>query len=95
MNSGKVLIGILAGAAVGAALGILFAPDKGCDTRRKISEKSHEYTNALGNRCNAFVESLTQKLESMRGDVTDQVDNVKQTAQDLETELMGAAKHKS
>jgi gas vesicle protein len=94
MSSGKMLIGILAGAAAGAVLGILFAPDKGCETRRKISEKSHEYTSAMGDKFNAFVERLTENLEGMREDVKEQVDKVGQTVQDLETELMGAAKDK-
>lgn len=35
MDTGKVLLGILAGLATGAVLGILFAPDKGSDTRKK------------------------------------------------------------
>ena len=39
MNSGKVVLGVLAGLAAGAALGILFAPDKGTATRKKISKK--------------------------------------------------------
>jgi gas vesicle protein len=33
------LPGLLAGAAVGIIVGILFAPDKGSETRRKIREK--------------------------------------------------------
>ena len=34
-NSGIVL-GLLAGAAIGSLLGVLFAPEKGCDTRKKV-----------------------------------------------------------
>jgi gas vesicle protein len=32
------LVAVLAGAAIGAGLGILFAPDQGANTRRKIRE---------------------------------------------------------
>lgn len=38
MKNLSVLAAFLGGAAVGAAIGILFAPEKGEDTRSKIAE---------------------------------------------------------
>ena len=41
-NSGEKLIWFLAGAAVGAALGMLFAPRSGRELRQLISERTAE-----------------------------------------------------
>lgn len=50
MDTGKFLISMVAGAAVGALAGILLAPDKGTETRRKLLEKGGSYTKNLKNR---------------------------------------------
>ena len=77
MNTGKVLLSVLAGAAIGASLGILFAPDKGSSTRKKISVKKDEYVEELEDKFNGFVESITKKFESVKKDATNMAENVK------------------
>ena len=66
MGSGKVLLGVLAGVAVGATLGILFAPDKGSVTRKKISVKGDAYAEELEEKFNEFIGTVTKKFEAMK-----------------------------
>lgn len=49
-NTGKILTAVAAGAAAGAVLGILFAPDKGSETRRKINEQGKKVADDLKNK---------------------------------------------
>jgi gas vesicle protein len=63
MKSGKVLLGVLAGVAGGAILGILFAPEKGVRTRKNIMDKSEDYADDLKDKFNDYVNSMTKKYE--------------------------------
>ncbi len=83
MSSGKVLLGLLAGVAAGAALGILFAPDKGTETRRTISRKGSEYADELGEKFNNFIDSLTEKGEAVKKEASNMLDKGKQRMDDV------------
>ena len=65
MNSGKVLLGILAGVAAGALAGILFAPDKGTRTRKKILSKGQDYADELREQFDVFLDSIAEKVEGI------------------------------
>lgn len=66
MNAGKVLLGMLAGIAAGATLGILFAPDKGSSTRKRISQKSDDYAEELSDKFNEFIEGISKQFENVK-----------------------------
>lgn len=75
MSTGKVLLGLLAGVAAGALLGVLFAPDKGSVTRKKISKKGDDYAEALKEKFNEFLDTISEKIEDVKGG--DHVDDLK------------------
>ena len=64
MGLGKVLLGIAAGAAAGALLGVLFAPDKGSTTRQKLSKKGEDYATGLKSKFSDFLDSITSDVQS-------------------------------
>ncbi|MDX1601687.1 MAG: YtxH domain-containing protein [Salinimicrobium sediminis] len=66
MKTGKILAGILSGAAIGAIAGILFAPKKGADTRKSISEKSNEYMYGAKNKYNDLADNLSHRYDSVK-----------------------------
>jgi gas vesicle protein len=71
MSSGKVFLGVLAGAAAGALAGILFAPAKGSKTRKKILKKGEDYSDALKKKLSDFLEVITEKFEKVKEEVSD------------------------
>jgi gas vesicle protein len=74
MSSGKVFLGVLAGAAAGALAGILFAPEKGSKTRKKITRKTEDYLDAVKESFNELIDSITEKIEKVKDDVSDYAD---------------------
>lgn len=57
-TTSKVILGTLVGVAAGAALGLLFAPEKGSETRRKISERYTDLSDAIRNKIQDLVETV-------------------------------------
>ena len=77
MSSSKILVGFLAGAAVGALAGILFAPDKGSNTRKKIATKSGDITDSVKNSFNDFIDGVKQTYSGAKEDMEEFGDKVK------------------
>ncbi len=71
MNNQKMLVGLFAGVAVGAALGILFAPEKGSEIRRKIGSKGGDYTQNLKDKFGNLVSSATDQVENVKSKINE------------------------
>ena len=72
MGLEKILLGALAGLAVGVVVGVLFAPEKGSVTRKKITQKSEDYADILKSKFDEFVDSVTEKVQDMSDVVSDE-----------------------
>lgn len=90
MKSGKVFLGLLAGVAVGAVLGILFAPDKGWNTRKRISKKAEDITEDLREKFDEFIDSLSVKVDKAKEQAGDLADKVKAKAGESKKETKTA-----
>ena len=94
MSTGKVLIGLLTGVAVGTTLGILFAPDKGESTRKKITKQGTDLTDSLMSRFNGLMDRMSSKIDSIKDEVHQTAQNGKADARDAMNEVAAAAKAK-
>jgi len=74
MNTGKLLLGVLAGAATGALLGVLFAPHKGSVTRKKIVRNSGAFADGVKGKINDLLDDITEKFDKVKEEVSEFAD---------------------
>lgn len=73
-NTTKILIAFAAGALAGAAVGILFAPDKGSETRKKIGEEGKKIADSMKNKFLAGKEKFDNLKEGIRRSVKEETE---------------------
>jgi gas vesicle protein len=69
INNGKLVGAVLLGAAIGGVLGVLFAPDKGTETRKKIMTKGGDLRDSIKDKFTGLMDNV----EEMESEIADKI----------------------
>lgn len=75
IRNGNSILALLAGAAIGVGLGILFAPDKGSKTRAKIKDGFDDLKDQAKSKWSILEEQASEKFGS-KEELKDKVENL-------------------
>src|SRR5690349_17755885 len=70
-NAGFGLVMFLLGAAVGAGVALLYAPQPGDDTRRVLGEKANEYRDKATEMTSTVAQTAKEKINQATDKVSD------------------------
>ncbi|MGB0788026.1 MAG: YtxH domain-containing protein [Marinirhabdus sp.] len=65
-NTGQTLLALLTGAAIGAGIGILYAPEKGTNTRKKINKETKKARKQFNKKINETTTQLSDKAQQAK-----------------------------
>ncbi len=91
MNSGKVILGVLAGLAAGALMGVLFAPDKGSESMSRITKKGDEYLNSVRERFNSILDAISGQFNGGKVEASDFRETSKNNSKESKREVQPSA----
>jgi gas vesicle protein len=91
MVNSKVFWGIVTAAAAGAVIGMLFAPEEGTETRKKIKKKTNNLASELIDALEKSKEKAGQTASDLKNKASETVDNLKSKGEQYKSEFKDKA----
>jgi len=93
-SAGSVLQALLVGAAIGAGVGILYAPDKGSKTRKRIKKTLAEAQHDLSRQLEQVSDELSLVSRERKKEFEEQLDETLSIMNDKAGDLIEALERK-
>lgn len=88
-NKSKIMLALLLGAAAGAVLGVLFAPDSGEKTRRKVKRWAEDLEDELSSVYEEGKETMEEMKKKAKDKAGEWADKTRETADGMKNEASG------
>ncbi|HRD06626.1 MAG: YtxH domain-containing protein [Saprospiraceae bacterium] len=71
MKTRDVVLGVLGGLAVGMVAGILLAPDKGSETRKKLVNQGKDLKNDIKGSFDKWSDTVAESVDHLKAEAED------------------------
>lgn len=93
-KSGTTILALLTGAAIGAGVGILYAPDRGDNTRKKIQKDVKKARKDIDKKVKQTYEDLNLKSKELKGSLEDRLETTLSSASYKADDMIQALENK-
>jgi len=93
-NSGSSFLALLTGAAIGAAIGLLYAPDSGENTRERLSKEAQDAKDQFNKKYQETSSNLSSRAKKARIDFEHRLEDTLSSASYKADEILSALEAK-
>ena len=93
-NTGNTLLALITGAAIGAGLGLLYAPDTGENTRNKLKKDAQDAQDKFNKRYHETTSNLSEKAKKARLDFEHRLEETLNSASHKADDILVAMENK-
>ena len=93
-NTGNTLLALITGAAIGAGIGLLYAPDSGENTREKLRKDANDAQDRFSKKYHETSSNLSERAKKARVDFETRLEETLSSASHKADDILAAMETK-